>query len=92
MFRIMDAAEAVRLIDDGAVIGLNSFAAMANPEKLHDAITQRFRETGHPRNLTLISSSGFGLLNADRGAEPYIREGAVGKIIASHYEIGRAHV
>ena len=85
MFRIMDAAEAVRLIDDDAVIGLNSFAAMANPEKLHDAITQRFRETGHPRNLTLISSSGFGLLDADRGAEPYIREGAVGKIIASHY-------
>ena len=85
MFRIMDAAEAVKLIKDNDVIGLNSFAAMGNPEKLHDAITQRFRETGHPRNLTLISSSGFGLLDADRGAEPYIREGAVGRIIASHY-------
>ena len=85
MFRIIDAAEAAKLIDDNAVIGLNSFAAMANPEKLHDAITQRFRETGHPKNLTIISSSGFGLLDPDRGAEQYIREGAVGKIIASHY-------
>ena len=85
MFRIMDAAAAVKYIEDNAVIGLNSFAAMANPEKLHDAITERFRRTGHPRNLTIISSSGFGLLDADRGAEPYIREGAVGKIIASHY-------
>ena len=85
MFRIMDASDAVKLIEDGAVIGLNSFAAMANPEKLHDAITERFRATGHPRNLTLISSSGFGLLDPDRGAEPYIREGAVGKIIASHF-------
>ena len=85
MFRIIDAAEAVKLIHDDAVIGLNSFAAIANPEKLHDAITKRFRETGHPRNLTLISSSGFGLLDPDRGAEQYIREGAVGKIIASHY-------
>jgi propionate CoA-transferase len=85
MFQIMTAAEAARFIEDHAVIGLNSFAAMANPEKLHDAITQRFRETGHPRGLTLISSAGFGLLDPDRGAEPYIREGAVSKIIASHY-------
>ena len=69
MFRIMDAAQAAGLISDNAVIGLNSFAAMANPEKLHDAITKRFRETGHPRNLTLISSSGFGLLDPERGAE-----------------------
>ena len=85
MFKIIDAREAAELIEDNAVIGLNSFAAIANPEKVHDAITERFRETGHPRNLTLISSSGFGLMDADRGAEVYIREGAVGKIIASHY-------
>ncbi|MBR1757456.1 MAG: propionate CoA-transferase [Lachnospiraceae bacterium] len=85
MFRIMDAYEAATLIEDNAVIGLNSFAMLANPEKLHDAITKRFRETGHPRNLTLISSSGFGLGDPDRGAEVYIREGAVGRIIASHY-------
>ena len=85
MFRILDAVEAVKLIGDNAVIGLNSFAAIGNPEKLHDAITKRFRETGHPKNLTIISSSGFGLLDPDRGAEQYIREGAVGKIIASHF-------
>lgn len=81
----MDAAEAAKLIDDNAVIGLNSFASMANPEKLHDAIALRFHKTGHPKNLTLISSSGFGLLDPYRGAEQYIREGAVGRIIASHY-------
>ena len=59
MFKIMDAADAVKLIKDNDVIGLNSFASMANPERLHDAITQSFRKTGHPRGLTLISSSGF---------------------------------
>ena len=85
MFRIMEAAEAAALIPDGAVIGLNSFVGTANPEKLHDAITERFRRTGHPRNLTLISSAGFGLFDAERGAENYIREGAVGKIICGHY-------
>ena len=67
MFKIMSAQEAVRLIDDNAVIGVNSFAAISNPEHLHDAIAKRFRETGHPKNLTIISSAGFGLLDADRG-------------------------
>ena len=85
MFRILDVAEAAELIEDNSVIALNSFAAMANPEKLHDAIALRFHKTGHPNNLTIISSSGFGLLDPYRGAEQYIREGAVGKIISSHY-------
>ena len=85
MFNIMEAADAVRLIPDGAVIGLNSFVGTANPEKLHDAITESFRQTGHPRNLTMVSSAGFGLFDPNRGAENYIREGAVGKIICGHY-------
>ncbi len=85
MFSIMDAAEAVKLIPDGAVIGLNSFVGTGNPEAIHDAITESFRKTGHPRDLTLISSAGFGLFAPDRSAEPYIREGAVKKIICGHY-------
>ena len=85
MFQIMDAADAVKLINDGAVIGLNSFAGTANPEKIHDAITERFRQTGHPKDLTMISSAGFGLFSDQRGAENYIREGAVSRIIASHF-------
>ncbi len=85
MFQILDAAEAAALIPDGAVIGLNSFVGTANPEKLHDAITERFRQTGHPRNLTLVSSAGFGLFDPARGAENYIREGAVSRIICGHY-------
>lgn len=85
MFNIMDAADAVSLIPDGAVIGLNSFVGTANPEKLHDAITERFRRTGHPRGLTLVSSAGFGLFDPDRAAEPYIREGAVSRLICGHF-------
>jgi len=85
MFKIMTADEAAALIPDGAVIGLNSFVGTANPEKLHDAITERFRATGHPNNLTLVSSAGFGLFDPNRGAENYIREGAVGKIICGHF-------
>ncbi len=85
MFKIMEAAEAAALIKDGDVIGLNSFVGTANPDKIHDAITESFRKTGHPRNLTMVSSAGFGLFDPDRSAESYIREGAVSKIICGHY-------
>ena len=85
MFSIMDAAEAVKLIRDGDVIGLNSFVGTANPERIHDAITESFRKTGHPRDLTLVSSAGFGVFDESRSAENYIREGAVRKIICGHY-------
>lgn len=85
MFKIMDAADAVKLIEDNAVIGLNSFAGNANPEKIHDAITQSFRQTGHPCGLTMVSSAGFGLFDPDRSAEHYIREGAAARLICGHY-------
>lgn len=85
MFRIMDAADAVKLIKDGDVIGLNSFVGIGCPDRLHDAITESFRSTGHPGDLTLVSSAGFGLFDPDRAAEPYIREGAVKKIIGGHF-------
>ncbi|MBR0130069.1 MAG: propionate CoA-transferase [Firmicutes bacterium] len=85
MFTIMEAEEAVKLIPDGAVIGLNSFVGLANPEAIHDAITESFRKTGHPKDLTLISSAGFGLFDPERSAENYIREGAVKKIICGHF-------
>ncbi len=85
MFQIMEAREAVSLIKDGDVIGLNSFVGIANPEKIHDAITESFRETGHPNHLTLVSSAGFGTFDPNRSAENYIREGAVSRIICGHY-------
>ena len=85
MFKILEADEAVKLIKDGAVIGLNSFVGIAHPEQIHDAITRRFRQCGSPNNLTLISASGFGTFDPDRSAENYIKEGAVSRIICGHY-------
>ena len=55
----MSAREAVSLIKDGDVIGLNSFVGIANPEKIHDAITESFRDTGSQKNLTIESAYVF---------------------------------
>ncbi len=85
MFEIMSADEAAMLIHDGDCICVNSFVGIENPVELHEAIGRRFHETGSPRDLTVISSAGFGVWDKDRAAEGYIREGAVKKLICGHF-------
>lgn len=84
MTKIMSAKEAVELIKDGDVIGLSSFVGIAIPEAVHDAITERYRQTGSPRELTIVSSAGSGAFDENRAAEPYIKEGAVKKLVLGH--------
>ena len=85
MYRILSSDEAARLIQSGETICVNSFVGIENPVELHEAIYRRFHETHEPNNLTIISSAGFGVWDADRCAEGYIREGAVKKLICGHF-------
>ncbi|MBE5957793.1 MAG: propionate CoA-transferase [Lachnospiraceae bacterium] len=85
MFRLMTKEEAIELINDGDVVALNSFLGIDNPIELHEALYARYKKTGAPKHLTMISSAGFGAWDEDRAAEGYIREGAVDKIICGHF-------
>ena len=85
MFQIMTPEEAVELIQDGDCICVNSFVGIENPVELHEAIYDRYKETGSPKNLTMISSAGFGVWDENRNAEGYIRDGAVDRIICGHF-------
>jgi len=85
MFKIMTADDAMNLIKDGDVIALNSFLGIDNPVELHEALYERYKKTGSPKHLTIISSAGFGAWDENRAAEGYIRDGAVDKIICGHF-------
>lgn len=85
MYKIMTPDEAVCLIQNGDVICLNSFVGIENPVELHEAIYRRYKKTGAPRDLTIVSSAGFGVWDENRNAESYIREGAVDKLICGHF-------
>lgn len=85
MFRIMGPDEAINLINDGDVICLNSFVGIENPVELHEALYHRYRATGSPKHLTIVSSAGFGVWDENRNAESYIRDGAVDKLICGHF-------
>ncbi len=85
MYKIISPAEAVDLIKDGDCICVNSFVGIENPVEIHEAIYEKYKNTGSPKNLTIISSAGFGLWDENKNAESYIREGAVDKLICGHF-------
>ena len=85
MFRIISDREAANLIKDGDCIAINSFLALSNPEALHNALYDRFAETGSPKDLRLFCAAGFGVWDENRFADRYIKAGAVSEIVAGHY-------
>ena len=85
MYRIMTADEAADIINDGDVICTNSFLGIENPVELHEAIYRRYKACGRPKHLTMVSSAGFGVWDAEKAAEGYIRDGAVDKLICGHF-------
>ena len=85
MFKIIDAGQAAEMIKDGDCVCVNAFLALSNAEEIHKAIYERFIKTGSPKNLTLVSQSGYGFWDENRLGEPYIRAGAAKKLIFGHY-------
>jgi len=84
MYRIISAAEAAALIKDNDVIGVNSFLSLCNPFALHEALSKRFLETGHPKNLTYYAAAGFGGWAEGTLGDGPVVAGAVTKVITGH--------
>lgn len=83
--KIMSMEEAISLVKDGDTIWINSFAAVASPVNLNIALTERFRETGHPRHLSVYSPFSFSDWKEDSDVEGYICEGAVDKVVVGFF-------
>jgi acyl CoA:acetate/3-ketoacid CoA transferase len=85
MSKFMSAAEAAERIRDGDTVAVSgNGAGMTSAEDIFAAIEQRFLETGHPRDLTLVHSLGLG--DRDRlGSNRFAHEGLLRKVIAGHF-------
>jgi propionate CoA-transferase len=60
MAKFITASEAAKLIPDGATVGLAGMGLSGWAEEVACAIRDSFRETGHPRDLTLRQGSAMG--------------------------------
>ena len=78
--KIASIADAVADIPDGATIMIGGFGGSGNPIELIHAMIDRFRETGSPKDLTLINNNAG---NGRIGIAAMIDIGMVRKMVCS---------
>ncbi len=83
---ILSARQVAQRIEDGKTLAANGFIMAGVADELCAAIEQRFLETGHPRDLTLVSVTSVGDGDA-RGFNRLAHEGLVSRVIAGHWNL-----
>lgn len=82
--KVVTAAEAVEIVQDGDVIGLGGFVGSGFAEEIAIALESRFLDTANPKDLTLYFAAGQGD-GRDRGANHLAHEGLVKRAIGGHW-------
>jgi propionate CoA-transferase len=83
MSKVISAAIAAELIRDGQTIAGTTIGISTWPEEIVIAIKNRFLETGHPKNLTVVHGSGAGDWTG-RGTHHLGYEGLTKRLICAH--------
>lgn len=60
MSKVISAEKAAELIQDGCTLAASGFGLACWNEEMGIAIEKRFKETGHPQNLTVMHASAVG--------------------------------
>ena len=83
--RVMKADEAVKLIKSGSVVGFcGAGGGIVEPTEVIDALAKRYRETGEPKDLTILATTGLGD-RAERGISPLAQPGLCKRAILGHW-------
>jgi len=87
---VVSAAEAVAHIADGKTVAIGgSGSGHAIPEKLLAALGERFRQSGHPRGLTMVHPFGVGD-QKKRGLQHVALPGMHQRVIGGHWSMAPA--
>ncbi|MGV8987209.1 MAG: acyl CoA:acetate/3-ketoacid CoA transferase [Cypionkella sp.] len=88
MSKIKTAAEAVRLIRDGAMVAVNSSSGLCCPDAVLQALGERFDVEGHPRDLTSVHPIAAGDMFGSKGVDHIAKPGMLARIIGGSYPSG----
>ena len=86
MSKQVTAEIAVKMVGSGATVAIGGLISLAVPEAVIRALGQRFRETGEPRNLTLITPNRPGwTANPATGMEHLTEPGMLRRVYGSTF-------
>ncbi len=84
--KIVSPAEAAAIIRPGDTVAVAGFVGIGTPDELLLAIERRFRETGEPRDLTLVFAAAPGD-GRDKGLNRIALPGLIRRAIGGHWSL-----
>lgn len=88
MSKVMSAADAARLVRDGATVAVNSSSGLLCPDAVLKALGERFVAEGAPKGLTTIHPIAAGDMFGTLGVDHLARPGMIARIIGGSYPSG----
>ena len=88
MAKIVSAAEAAKIIPDGAVVTVSSSSGLCCPDAVLKAIGERFDAEAHPRNLTMMHAIAAGDIYGVQGIDHLAKPGLMARAICGSYPSG----
>jgi len=82
--KIVSAADAVAVIQDGDTVCTSGFVGIGTPDELLTSLEARFLETGSPRNLTLVFAAGQGD-GKEKGLNKLGHDGLLKRVVGGHW-------
>jgi propionate CoA-transferase len=86
--KLVTAAQAASLIEDGMVVSVSSSSGLGCPDLMLKAIGERFDREGHPRDLTTLHPIAAGDMSGIKGVDHIAKKGLLKKIIGGSYPSG----
>lgn len=83
--KVISQEQAAALIKDGDLVTAQSIGMAGYPMHLVKGIQKRFKEQGHPRDITFMWSCGLGNWTDGQGADPLVGEDGLVKRIITGY-------
>lgn len=88
MSKLISAAEAASLIEDGAIVSVSSSSGLGCPDLVLKAIGERFDAEGHPRDITTLHPIAAGDMSGIKGIDHIAKAGLLKKTLCGSYPSG----